>query len=731
MECLVLNTKANLINTLMLSSRLKIVNLNENSNSLLTKNVKKYSDIGKNDLLEPLNRLDMTTESYEKETLDVLLCHKICFEDGYSLYSILENDIKEIVERVLVKNFSFFLKFVTSLENNQYLDLLYSLVYKHPEIMQRHFSYISLNTKNKKTYMSDFKSLYFGSKIFNKLAEYHKCDIKNYVEMSYKLFLSLVKEGSNILFGEFLLSIIKLSSFLAIDICFLNSNIQSNNSKSLFHSKDIFDEVFIKNIYEPSSTIVKKKLIYQVALLFDKIGSEENYATILFILKNMNAQYLDVDKVLTNCDNECFLTAFLKSCHPNSVKRIMVVLIMKWTNINKNDGSDANDLLLTKLILQCCDILIDFDFEKEFANKTFFINGVSKRLMNPSKGFVERTMIVSKRLTNDKIEFETELKIDLLEVSSISKELNFDALSYMNKQSVLVEIPKNLQDISTTSNDISRPELTDDMNKRIYFIKDFIKQLLSLSSQSSNNLNIVEVLNEGCKIMEIKIENGNAKEIDFYLNDIIPLLINIKPKTENDEKLPIENFRIRALVSTIKSNPKNAFPILLDYLFNKDLGIQTRLSLLTSLGLGCLEINEVKSSIRVDNKIDSEIEEVLLHDKLIRHSITKWRSKKLDKKDELETNQKTRYFKQQNITETLKVCFGLVNGWVNGIQLASAYDKIFKEHYLKLLIFVYGIIADYKHLDTNSELKRGVNKVILDGYQQGILLDKELMADIL
>jgi len=59
------------------------------------------------------------------------------------------------------------------------------------------------------------------------------------------------------------------------------------------------------------------------------------------------------------------------------------------------------------------------------------------------------------------------------------------------------------------------------------------------------------------------------------------------------------------------------------------------LSLLTSLGLGCLEINEVKSSIGVNNKIDSEIEEVLLHDKLIRHSITKWRSKKLDKKEEL------------------------------------------------------------------------------------------------
>ncbi len=65
-----------------------------------------------------------------------------------------------------------------------------------------------------------------------------------------------------------------------------------------------------------------------------------------------------------------FLAAFLKVAI-KSVKENNGCLIMKWTNINKNDGSDANDLLLTKLILQCCDILIDFDFWS--ANKTFLL----------------------------------------------------------------------------------------------------------------------------------------------------------------------------------------------------------------------------------------------------------------------------------------------------------------------------------------------------------------------
>lgn len=712
----------------MISNKLKVVNLNNRSSGESLTATSKHESLSIDDLIAPLNRLQNATGSYKEETVDILICHILCFDDEYSLYKILDNNMKQQIDNVLAKNFHFFQKFMTLKEDKAYLDVLYTLIYYNNEVMQNHFSYINNSGLNKKILLTDFKSLYFGSKIFNKLSEHSRCDIKNYVERIYTSLFNLIKSNGNDHNGEFLLDFLKLNNSLVFDTCFLSSSSNSGETQSFFHDKDTFDRLFIEHLYEPSTTIVKKRLIFSIALLLNKIGSADNLSTMIYVLKRMNTQYLDNNKVIASFSNEYFLVAYLKSCNPNAFKRIMVTLIMKWVNNSEVNASDSYDLLLTKLILQCCNILSDVDFEAEFASKTFFVNGVSKRLMNPRHEFVERTMIVSKKLTNNKIDFDSKLYIDLLYDVMDDKNIDFTLLNYSIPQTSLQK-PVAEKEVMIPNNKVVVPELTNDVNKRIYFIKDFMKQLLSIVSQSGNNLNIAEVLNEGCKIMEIKIDSGNYKEIDFYIADLLPLLINLKPRTENEEKLPIENFRIRALVSVIKSNPKVSFETILEILFTKDLNIQTRLSLLTSLGLGCLEINKFESPLKAEEKVENHIDEMLLHDRLIKKSITTWRSKKLDKTNE-ESSSKTRYYKQKNITETLKVCYALVNGWESGINLAPPYDKIFKEHYLKLLIFVYGIVSDYKHFDNSSELSSKVKMIIVDGYKQDILLEKDLVASV-
>lgn len=712
----------------MLSNKIKVVNLNNTNVSKSFTSTSRHEDLSIEDLIVPLNRLQNANGSYKEETVDILICHKLCFDDEYSLYKILDNNIKQQIYGILANNFQFFQKFMTSKKYETYLDILYTLVYHKKEIMYNHLCYINDSTFNKKILLTEFKALYFGSKIFNTLCEHSQCDIKNYVERLYTLYFNLIENNRNNQNGGFLLEFLKLNNSLVFGTCFLNSNSCSDDYPSFFNDKDTFDKLFVKNIYEPSTTLVKKKLIFSISLLLNKIGSKDNISTIIYILKKMNPQYLDSNKVIASCSNEFFLVAYLKSCNTNAVKRIMVTLIMKWTNNGKLDASNSYDLLLTKLILQCCNILSDVDFETEFANKTFFVNGISKRLMNPRHEFVERTMIISKKLTNNKVEFDNKLQIELLYDVMDDSTIDFTLLNYSTPQKIYQKSVAK-EEAMIPNNEVSSPELTNDPNKRIYFIKDFLKQLLSIASQSSNNLNITEVLNEGCKIMEIKINSGNYKEIDFYIADLLPLLINLKPRTENEEKLPIENFRIRALVSVIKCNSEVSFQTLLDYLFTKDLNIQTRLSLLTSMGLGCLEINKVESPLKTEEKVENQIDEMLLHDRLIKKSIITWRSKKLDIIDE-KSNLQTRFYKQKSINETLKVCYALVNGWLSGINLAPPYDRIFKEHYLKLLVFVYGIVSDYKHLDNNSDLSNKVKEIVVDGYKQDILLEKDLIGSI-
>lgn len=712
----------------MISNKLKVVNLNNTSSGRSLTITSKHEDLSIDDLIAPLNRLQNATGSYKEEAVDILICYKLCFDDEYSLYKLLDKNLKQQIDNVLANNFLFFQKCMTSKEDKANRDFLYSLIYHNNEVMKNHFVYINSSLLNKKILLADFKSLYFGSRIFNKLSEHSKCDIKNYVERIHTLFFNFIKSNRNNHNGEFLLDFLKLNNSMVFDTCFLSTNSDSDEPPTFFHDKDTFDKLFIENLYEPSITIVKKKLIFSIALLLNKVGSEANLSTMIYVLKKMNPQYLENNKVIASFGNEYFLVAYLKSCTPKGVKRIMVTLIMKWANNSEVDASDSYDLLLTKLILQCCNILSDVDFEAEFASKTFFVNGISKRLMNPRHEFVERTMLISKKLTNNKIEFDNKLHIELLYDVKDDENIDFTLLNYSTPQTSLQK-PVAKKEVTIPKNEVSTPELTNDVNKRIYFIKDFIKQLLSISSQSSNNLNIAEVLNEGCKIMEIKINSGNYKEIDFYIADLLPLLINLKARTESEEKLPIENFRIRALVSVIKSNPEISFQTILEYLFTKDLNIQTRLSLLTSVGLVCLEINKFESPLKAEENVESQVDEMLLHERLIKKSITTWRSKKLDNTNE-DSNSRTRYYKQKNTNETLKVCYALVNGWESGINLAPPYDKIFKEHYLKLLIFVYGIVSDYKHLDSSSELSNKVKMIIVDGYKQDILLEKDIIASM-
>lgn len=85
--------------------------------------------------------------------------------------------------------------------------------------------------------------------------------------------------------------------------------------------------------------------------------------------------------------------------------------------------------------------------------------------------------------------------------------------------------------------------------------------------------------------------------------------------------------------------------------------------------------------------------------------------------------------RQDNIMAIIKTCYSLVAGWLRGIDLGVTYDKIFKEHYIKCLSLLYGLISDQKHLDPNRDLESGVKEVLVDAFKQNLVLDKDTLKD--
>lgn len=667
---------------------------------------------------------------------DLIFLNNICFGNAM-LYVHLRNGYKARIAHLLNFNFVFFSKFIDNDSNVSTADILYNLIYQSDTVLTNHFKDILKSNLDKRQLLASGKSLYFGSRVFNKLLDLESVNIFNYIDRLFILYSNLIASESQAtdFAGDFLLHIIKLNSSIVMEQFFIAGG---KNKPSLLSNKANFEDFFMNKIYRDSNTITKKKLSFEISKFMSKIANKNNYYTIYYVLKRLNPVYLDFDRLLTYCKNEVFIFAYIKACSISHTKRLLRIVIMKWANSASNTklNFETDDLLWTKLILICSKKIEDEDpltsLESQFAHDSVFLNGISKRLVNPLPVIVERTMIVAKRLTNNKVNYKTSTEIEFFD-GFIEIDKEFDDLGIIedpqelkNTEVEFVKLEEKMNKVQIFSNE----PLTDDINKRVYFIKDFFKQLLLVSSNSASLLSVLEVLNEGCKLMELKLKNSRTQEIRYYLEELLKLLIKIQGQNEQEDFKSIESYRIRSIVCIIKAYPSKALDWLLDTLFSKELSIQPRLSILTSIGIGCLEI--INDSLKGENDLifhnSNTNNDLIVHEHLIKKTQSVWRSKKLDLVKQRST-QKTRKLRSQNTMTVIKVCYAFVAGWFRGIDLGPTFDNLFKQHYLKCLTLIYSLIADEKHLDPNKDLENDVKTVLVQAFEQGIMLDKSSLDD--
>ena len=719
-----------------------IIALGSSTSQINNNLIKNHDEVTIDDVLPKIDTLynnDISLDDNINNLSNIMFLNKIFFTDNM-IYELLTEEYKNKIVTILSNNFIFFNQFINNEDNKIISEILYKLIYENNKFFSNHYTNIINTTLDKRQLFATFKTLYFGSKIFNKLSDLKEVNIYNYVNRLFQLYYELVttQEEAKEHYGDFLLHAIKLNPFIIMEQFFISNE---NNSIPFFVNKDHFTQIFINKIYKPSNTVTKKKITFEISKFLSKIANKYNYSTINYILKSLNPVFLDFERLLTYCKNEIFIFAYIKACSISHTKRLMNILIIKWSNsatdVRKSYSSD--DLLFTKLILICCNKLEKEDpltsLESQFAHNSVFLNGVSKRLVNPLPMIVERTMIIAKKITNNKVNYDTKVEIEFFD-GDIEDDKDFENLNVMDKPKEVVneskEISKledNIKQISLSNNE----PLTNDINKRIFFIKDFLKQLLSVSSNSTNKLSAKEVLNEGCKLMNLKLKHNKTEELKFYVEELLPLLINIKNTNENEDSEFLESYKIKCIICLIKAYPSKALDLLLENLFFKEFNIQQRLSILTSIGVGCLEIRNETSLPKNDNNTvlseNNNIKnDIFIHDDLMKKSQITWRSRKLDLEKQ-ESTQKTRKLRTENTMIIIKVCYSLIAGWLRGIELGATFDRIFKEHYLRCLSLVYSLISDEKHLDPNRDLENGVKEVLVDAFKQDIIIDKDTLKD--
>ncbi|XBW34497.1 hypothetical protein QEN19_000042 [Hanseniaspora menglaensis] len=689
---------------------------------------------------EILKKVETLYENIEnsndsKFLTDIFLINKLCFNNE-CLYQLFTPHYQEKVKELLASNFVFFNLFVGNKTNPKNSEVLYELIFKDEFVLLKHFKSVLRTQYEKKQLLTSLKTLYFGSRIFNRLLELPQVNIYNFISRLSTLYFILcnkeIDEPS--VLGDFLLSSIKLNPFMVMEEFFLQSE---DNPQSFLSTKTYFNEIFINKVYKPSNTIIKKKIILEVSKFLAKLATKDSYSMIFYIIQKMNPVYLDFEKLLAYCNNEIFIFSYIKACSVSHCKRLLNILMIKWVNTGTSTKITfaTNDLLITKLILICCQKLEEEEplltLEAQFANSSTFLNGISKRLVNPLPMFVERTMIVANRITNNKVKYDVNLKLDYFyEAIDIDKEFVNLRLEYQPKEYKKNDELANVeQEIKILTIKNSEP-LTDNVTKRIYFIKDFLKHLLSVSSDSTNLLNPTEVLVEGFKLMELKLKNKNVKEIQFYIDELLPVLINLKDTRDKELLLNLETYKIKCIVCLIKAQPSKTLDLLLETLFYKEISFQSRLAILTCISVGCLGIRDDILDENISSLFKSKEENngLLVYENLIKETQTTWRSRKLDiiKK---ESSQKTRSLKSEYTMTIVKVCYSMVAGWLRGIDLGNTLDTIFKKHYLKCLSLIYSLISGYKHLDPNKDLESGVKEVLVDAFNQNIMLDKESLGD--
>ncbi|KAG0667743.1 telomere binding protein [Maudiozyma exigua] len=257
----------------------------------------------------------------------------------------------------------------------------------------------------------------------------------------------------------------------------------------------------------------------------------------------------------------------------------------------------------------------------------------------------------------------------------------------------------------------------------IVFLKDLLEMYVKFGRGTSGDQ--IPLLKRTTQLVRQK--ESLPLEVNYYAP---PLLTHISSINNNREEEGFEQSRINALVAILVVIPEHV-ESLYKILFNSELSIQQRISLLSSLALSARELRGLDDKQIHKPHYDfpsqrlpwddghsavKQIEEIPVLDKItgfgISEGTTVWKSQKLAIQDKMNSGQHKNRFR----SVASSYFYPLVHGWKNGINLGS-FDQLFKSHYVSTLRIIHNCAYPVHDFET---MTYELDQIITEAQAQGI-----------
>ena len=607
---------------------------------------------------------------------------------------------------------------------NVYREIIVKLITKQNDFL---FNNI-VSSRGNKAELQYIKSLFFGSKLFNLLNT--QISIMDYLESlnnQWKYicleenFQKIPKPVQRYL-GDFIVAELILHPTFATDYLF---------DKLFLH--DISSYTSFLEIIKVTNVINSKKIIvkYLTPYLESKITPDTLF-TVFIILSNLDAFKLFDSNSLLNIKSQELQEIIVRSIPSITGYSIFSSLASKFAMID-----DRLDSKIAKLLVMILTYTLSKEQREEISHNSDFLQTVTKRLGNMDYDVRERTMFIAKLVSNDELKYDSDFVIQIPNITiELDPKQTVDLTKLHSETKSSVSINKSLSgtigklsiangltvDIEECDSDDEDDELGQEI-KDIVFLKDLLEMYVNFGRGTSGDQ--IPLLKRTTQLVRQK------ESLPLEVNYFAPaLLIHISSINNNREEEGFEQWRINSLVAILVVVPEQV-ENLYKILFNSELSIQQRISLLSSLALSARELRGMDDKqihkpqydfpsqrLPWDNG-ESELNQIedisgpnVITSSDISEGTTVWKSQKLALQAKENSSQNRNRFRPI----ASSYFYPLVHGWKNGINLGS-FDQLFKSHYVSTLRIIHNCaypVHDYEMMTYELE------KIITEAQNQGI-----------
>ncbi|CAR27263.1 hypothetical protein ZYGR_0I05370 [Zygosaccharomyces rouxii] len=611
-----------------------------------------------------------------------------------SLGPVAQDQLVQIVGR----SFTFFsqlVSFVLSMRSDQREVRIFKTVIL--EVLRRgECFYQYIQELESKLERNSLNSLFFGSKLFNVLLS--EINILEYLEILRVQWGKVFKESSfqDAIYGSLFVSMIILHPTLCPDIVFGQLVFISDDHCSGFKK-------LVKN-----STLLDQRRTIRFLLLYLQLHTNlSNYRSVWAALEPLPLhKTVDLDTLLT-LRSDILQEIVLRQMPRIQNSSFVLPLIRRFAECSNLDDQ------VCRIFVIMLRLKMDSSERKAVSKNSSFLDAVTKRLAHEDATVREKTMYVAKLVTDGQLQYDSDFSINIpeLDISDIS---NIPDYTTLRDSEPSLEDTKALSPSTPLTQELARLEISEELEP-IVFVKDLVKKF-----ESQENKPLIPLLQSTVKLVRQK--KDFPLEVGFYSS---ALLLHISTLNNDIDEPNFENWRINALVGLLVVTPEKVQD-LQRILFNSELSLQQRMSVLTSMSFAARELRGFDNgSTIVAPQYDFPTERLPWDRPSARHQLHEdeytnsepvitsshpvWRSKKLDNAAQVSNKN---HFKDHAPI----FFYPLAHGWLNGIELGT-YDKLFKRHYMKTTAIVYQCCHPHRDYD---EMTETMLQLTTQALQQGI-----------